>query len=101
MNHHKFLSDEASPSSTARDARFAVVGIVLLLSLLAWGYQLDTTGADEAFDQGTKAGVVLGHFEMAETVAEAYAQGRRDALAASKTGARGRASLLACAGAQP
>lgn len=101
MSHHKFLSDEAIPSSPARDARFAIVAVVLLLALLAWGYQVDTKGADQAFEQGKQAGVVMGHIDMADTVAEAYAQGRRDALAAAKTGRLGQSSLLACAGAQP
>lgn len=105
MDNHKFLSDEASPSSPARDASFAVVAIALVVGLLAWGHQVDTTAADQAFAQGQQSGVVLGRIEMADTVAEAYAQGRRDAvaapLAASKRSIRSQPSLLACAGAQP
>lgn len=100
MTNHKFLSDEATPSSPARDARFAVVAVAMLIGMLAWGYQVDTGSADLAFEQGIQAGVELGHIEMADTVAEAYAQGWRDALTASRPSARSQPRLLACAGAQ-
>ncbi len=80
MNNHKLLCGEASTSSPARDARFAVVAIALLVLLLAWGHAVDSEQqeADAFF-----AGMEVGSMEMAQTVADAYRQGRVDAEAAS------------------
>lgn len=60
------------------DGWFVVGCTVVLLGLLAWGHAHDARGERAGFE----AGVAAGRQEMAATVAEAYQQGRRDALAA-------------------
>ena len=62
------------------NAAFALSAIAVLLGLLAYGHHVDA----QAEAQGTfEAGLVMGHAEMQETVAAAYHQGLRDALAAA------------------
>lgn len=64
--------------SVAGDAAFAFGAIALLLSLLAWGHAVDQR---DAVDRAFEAGEVAGRQAMAESVGDAYRQGRRDAAA--------------------
>ena len=63
------------------DALFALVAIAMLLGLLAWGHAVDELAqAQDTYE----AGLIVGRVQMQQTVADAYRQGQRDAVAAGQ-----------------
>ena len=64
--------------SLFREALTLTVAVLATVLLLAWGHQRDEVARDrQAFD----AGLVIGQTEMAQSVGDAYRQGRADAVA--------------------
>ena len=60
-----------------------VIGCTVLVALLVWGHHVDSDAAlADALAAAHEAGRQLGRLEMAETVADAYSQGRRDVVLA-------------------
>jgi hypothetical protein len=81
MHHNRMIfSDEGHPDvrPKASDvAAAALYAITLLVSCLAWGYAVDH---HDEVERAYEAGQVAGRQAMADTVGDAYGQGRRDAL---------------------
>lgn len=80
------LGEDVRLANLARDEKWATALCLSLLLLLAWGHWVDT---DQQEQDAFFAGMEFGRTEMAETVADAYRQGRFDAAAAADTCSQG------------
>lgn len=69
--------------STAREVAITVGVMVIVVMLLAWGQWIDMRASESA---AFLAGREVGRAEMADSVADAYAQGVRDARSAMAAG---------------
>lgn len=82
--------------SAATDAAFAFGAMALLVGLLAWGHAVDQR---DAVDRAFEAGEVVGRQAMAESVGDAYRQGRLDAAAELQARGAQQASVACARGA--
>ena len=77
--HGQVIRTRRGPGVAA--ALFALVACAGWVGLLAWGHAVD----EQAQTQDTyEAGLVVGRVQMQQTVADAYRQGQRDAVAAGQ-----------------